>query len=117
EVNDVKVKAYFNTEMMETEADGEITSDMNAAPGSLGPNISPIPVYLDYQVEAIRTYPVGANEPSYHLLNVNHERDFEAACTGDFRFINEGETVADGSGPAKFMRGIEVGQGFKLGSK
>lgn len=117
ELNDVKVKAYFNTEMIDMAADEEITAELNAAPGSLGPVGSPIPVYLDYQVEAMRNYPVGANETGYHLLNVNHERDFEAAGTGDFRFINEGETVADGSGPAKFMRGIEVGQVFKLGTK
>lgn len=117
ELNDVKVKAYFNTEMIDMVADEEITAELNAAPGSLGPVGSPIPVYLDYQVEAMRNYPVGANETGYHLLNVNHERDFEAAGTGDFRFINEGETVADGSGPAKFMRGIEVGQVFKLGTK
>jgi len=117
ELNDVKVKAYFNTEMIDMAADEEITAELNAAPGSLGPVGSPIPVYLDYQVEAMRNYPVGANETGYHLLNVNHERDFEAAGTGDFRFINKGETVADGSGPAKFMRGIEVGQVFKLGTK
>ncbi|CAM4291308.1 proline--tRNA ligase [Jeotgalicoccus halotolerans] len=117
ELNDVKVKAYFDTEMIDMAADEEITAELNAAPGSLGPVGSPIPVYLDYQVEAMRNYPVGANETGYHLLNVNHERDFEAAGTGDFRFINEGETVADGSGPAKFMRGIEVGQVFKLGTK
>src|SRR5699024_7000560 len=117
EVNDVKVKAYFDTEMIDMAADEEITAELNAAPGSLGPVGSPIPVYLDYQVEAMRNYPVGANETGYHLLNVNHERDFEAAGTGDFRFIKEGETVADGSGPAKFMRGIEVGQVFKLGTK
>lgn len=65
----------------------------------------------------MRNYPVGANETGYHLLNVNHERDFEAAGIADFRFINEGEMVSDGSGPAKFMRGIEVGQVFKLGTK
>lgn len=117
ELNDVKVKAYFNTEMIDMAADEEITAELNAAPGSLGPVGSSIPVYLDYQVEMMRNYPVGANETGYHLLNVNHERDFEAAGTGDFRFINEGETVADGSGPAKFMRGIEVGQVFKLGTK
>ena len=117
ELNDVKVKAYFETEIIDMAADEEITAELNAAPGSLGPVGSPIPVYLDYQVEAMRNYPVGANETGYHLLNVNHERDFEAAGTGDFRFIKEGETVADGSGPAKFMRGIEVGQVFKLGTK
>ena len=117
ELNDVKVKAYFDTEMIDMATDEEITAELNANPGSLGPVGSVIPVYLDYQVEAMRNYPVGANETGYHILNVNHERDFETAGTADFRFINEGEIVADGSGPAKFMRGIEVGQVFKLGTK
>lgn len=117
ELNDIKVKAYFNSEIIEMATDKEITAELNASPGSLGPVNSSIPVYLDYQVEAMRNYPVGANETGYHILNVNHERDFEAAGTGDFRFINEGEMVSDGSGSAKFMRGIEVGQVFKLGTK
>ena len=117
ELNDIKVKAYFNSEIIEMATDEEITAELNASPGSLGPVNSSIPVYLDYQVEAMRNYPVGANETGCHILNVNHERDFEAAGTGDFRFINEGEMVSDGSGSAKFMRGIEVGQVFKLGTK
>ena len=117
ELNDIKVKAYFDSEIIEMATDEEITAELNASPGSLGPVNSSIPVYLDYQVEAMRNYPVGANETGYHILNVNHERDFEAAGTGDFRFINEGEMVSDGSGSAKFMRGIEVGQVFKLGTK
>ncbi|WP_026858393.1 proline--tRNA ligase [Jeotgalicoccus psychrophilus] len=117
ELNDIKVKAYFNSEIIEMAEDTEITAELNASPGSLGPVESSIPVYLDYQVAAMRNYPVGANETGYHLLNVNHERDFEAAGIADFRFINEGEMVSDGSGPAKFMRGIEVGQVFKLGTK
>lgn len=117
ELNDVKVKAYFNSEILDMATDEEITAELNASPGSLGPVNSPIPVYIDYQVEAMRNYPVGANETGYHILNVNNGRDFEAAGMGDFRFINEGEMVADGSGAAKFMRGIEVGQVFKLGTK
>ena len=117
ELNDVKVKAYFNSEIIEMATDEEIVAELNASPGSLGPVNSSIPVYLDYQVDAMRNYPVGANETGWHILNVNHERDFEASGTGDFRFINEGETVSDGSGAAKFMRGIEVGQVFKLGTR
>ena len=117
ELNDIKVKAYFNSEIIDMATDEEITAELNASPGSLGPVGSSIPVYLDYQVEAMRNYPAGANETGYHILNVNHERDFEVSGIGDFRFINEGEMVSDGTGRAKFMRGIEVGQVFKLGTK
>lgn len=116
ELNEIKVKAYFNSEIIEMATDEEIKAELNASPGSLGPVNSSIPVYLDYQVQAMRNYPVGANVDGHHILNVNHDRDFEAAGVHDFRFINEGEMVSDGSGPAKFMRGIEVGQVFKLGT-
>lgn len=118
ELNDVKVKSFFNAEEeIEFATEDEIMQHFNASPGSLGPVGTEIPVYLDYQVDAMVNYPTGANETGYHYINVNHTRDFEVRGTGDFRFINEGETAADGSGPVKFMKGIEVGQVFKLGTK
>lgn len=118
ELNDVKVKSFFNAEEeVEFATEEEIVQHFNAAPGSLGPVNTNIPVYLDYQVDAMVNYPTGANETGHHYINVNHTRDFEVRGTGDFRFINEGETAPDGSGPVKFMKGIEVGQVFKLGTK
>ena len=117
ELNDVKVKSFFQAEVIDMATDEEIIAELNASPGSLGPVKASIPVYLDYQVAAMRNYPVGANQTGYHTINVNHDRDFQAEGIGDFRFINEGEMLEDGSGPAKFMRGIEVGQVFKLGTK
>ena len=50
-------------------------------------------------------------------MNANLDRDFNVTAFGDFRFIIEGEALADGSGAAKFAEGIEVGQVFKLGTK
>lgn len=118
ELNDVKVKAFFNAEEdIEFATEDEIIQHFNATPGSLGPVETDIPVYLDYQVDAMVNYPTGANETAYHFINVNHNRDFEVRGTGDFRFINEGEMAVDGSGKVKFMKGIEVGQVFKLGTK
>ncbi|MCD2136667.1 proline--tRNA ligase [Salinicoccus halitifaciens] len=118
ELNDVKVKSFFNAEEeIEFATEEEIVQHFNATPGSLGPVNTEIPVYLDYQVDAMVNYPTGANETGHHYINVNHTRDFEVRGTGDFRFINEGETAPDGSGPVRFMKGIEVGQVFKLGTK
>lgn len=117
ELNDIKVRDYFGAEDAEFATDAEIREIMNAAPGSLGPVGSSIPVYLDHQVDVMYNYPVGANTDGYHYINVNHGRDFEAAGTGDFRFITEGEKAEDYSGEVKFMKGIEVGQVFKLGTK
>lgn len=118
ELNDVKVKAFFNAEEeIEFATEEEIMQNFNATPGSLGPVGTDIPVYLDFQVDAMVNYPTGANETDQHFINVNHNRDFEVRGTGDFRFINEGEMAIDGSGEVKFMKGIEVGQVFKLGTK
>lgn len=117
EMNDIKVRDYFGAGEIEFATDEEIRSSMNASPGSLGPVESPIPVYIDHQVNVMSNYPTGANVDSYHFINVNDGRDFEAAGTGDFRFITEGEKAEDGSGAVKFMKGIEVGQVFKLGTK
>lgn len=117
-LNDVKVKSFFNAEEeIEFADEDEIMKHFNATPGSLGPVNTEIPVYLDYQVDGMVNYPTGANETDHHYVNVNHHRDFDVKGIGDFRFINEGETAADGSGPVKFMKGIEVGQVFKLGTK
>ncbi len=117
ELNDIKVRDYFGAENAEFATDAEIREIMAAAPGSLGPVGSSIPVYLDHQVDVMYNYPVGANTDGYHYTNANHGRDFEVAGTGDFRFITEGEMAEDGSGEVKFMKGIEVGQVFKLGTK
>lgn len=118
ELNDVKVKAFFNAEEeIEFATEEEIMQNFNATPGSLGPVGTDIPVYLDFQVDAMVNYPTGANETNQHFINVNHNRDFEVRGTGDFRFINEGEMAIDSSGRVKFMKGIEVGQVFKLGTK
>lgn len=118
ELNDVKVKSFFNMEEeIEFADEDEIMKHFHATPGSLGPVNTEIPVYLDYQVDGMVNYPTGANETDYHYVNVNHHRDFDVKGIGDFRFINEGEMAADGSGPVKFMKGIEVGQVFKLGTK
>ncbi|WP_031548612.1 proline--tRNA ligase [Salinicoccus luteus] len=117
ELNDVKVKSHFGTDDIDFATDEEIENLLSASPGSLGPVGTSLPVYLDYQVRNMQDYPTGANESGHHFINVNHGRDFEVSEFGDFRFITEGEMAQDGSGPVKFMRGIEVGQVFKLGTK
>lgn len=117
EVNDVKVKSFFNIEALELATEEEIVTEFNATPGSLGPVDTDIKVFVDYQVKEMADYPTGANETDAHFINVNHDRDFKVEEYGDFRFITEGEYLPSGLGPVKFMRGIEVGQVFQLGTK
>ncbi|MDK3677730.1 proline--tRNA ligase [Staphylococcus pseudintermedius] len=118
EVNDVKIKDYFKTDDVAMATDDEIRNLLGASPGSLGPVTDrDVKVYADQFVQSLRNLAIGANEDGYHYVNANVERDFQIEGYGDFRFILEGEPLADGSGPAQFAEGIEVGQVFVLGEK
>ncbi|EGQ1277108.1 proline--tRNA ligase [Staphylococcus pseudintermedius] len=118
EVNDVKIKDYFKTDDVAMAMDDEIRNLLGASPGSLGPVTDrDVKVYADQFVQSLRNLAIGANEDGYHYVNANVERDFQIEGYGDFRFILEGEPLADGSGPAQFAEGIEVGQVFVLGEK
>ncbi|EIS6261915.1 proline--tRNA ligase [Staphylococcus pseudintermedius] len=118
EVNDVKIKDYFKTDDVAMATDDEIRNLLGASPVSLGPVTDrDVKVYADQFVQSLRNLAIGANEDGYHYVNANVERDFQIEGYGDFRFILEGEPLADGSGPAQFAEGIEVGQVFVLGEK
>ncbi|EGQ1746912.1 proline--tRNA ligase [Staphylococcus pseudintermedius] len=118
EVNDVKIKDYFKTDDVAMATDDEIRNLLGASPGSLGPVTDrDVKVYADQFVQSLRNLAIGANKDGYHYVNANVERDFQIEGYGDFRFILEGEPLADGSGPAQFAEGIEVGQVFVLGEK
>ncbi|MFP3486952.1 proline--tRNA ligase [Staphylococcus sp. SIMBA_130] len=118
ELNDVKVKAFFETDNVEMATQDEIVNLLGANPGSLGPvHDKDIRIFADNYVRDLNNLVVGANEDGAHYINANLDRDFKVDEFGDFRFILEGETLSDGSGEAKFAEGIEVGQVFKLGIK
>lgn len=118
EINDVKLKSYFETDNIELATQSEIVNLLGANPGSLGPIFEKdIKIYADNALQDLNNIVVGANEDGYHLVNANVGRDFNVDAFGDFRFILEGEPLADGSGKAHFAEGIEVGQVFKLGTK
>ena len=118
ELNDVKVKAFFETDNVEMATQEEIVNLLGANPGSLGPvHDKDIRIFADNYVRDLNNLVVGANEDGSHYINANLDRDFKVDEFGDFRFILEGETLSDGSGKAKFAEGIEVGQVFKLGTK
>ncbi|MCH4360700.1 proline--tRNA ligase [Staphylococcus haemolyticus] len=118
ELNDVKVKAFFETDNVEMATQEEIVNLLGANPGSLGPvHDKDIRIFADNYVRDLNNLVVGANEDGSHYINANLDRDFKVDEFGDFRFILEGETLSDGSGEAIFAEGIEVGQVFKLGTK
>jgi prolyl-tRNA synthetase len=59
----------------------------------------------------------GANEAEYHYLNSNYGRDYTADFVGDIASARAGDTTIDGKGILKEVRGVEVGNIFKLGTR
>ncbi|KPB04397.1 proline--tRNA ligase [Bacillus sp. CHD6a] len=118
EINDVKVKNFYQASVVETATAEEVQKVMGCAVGSLGPIEVPenVEIIADTAVEYLVNAVTGANEEGVHNINVNPGRDFNAHYT-DLRFIEEGDLSPDGQGVIKFAKGIEVGHIFKLGTR
>ena len=58
----------------------------------------------------------GANEPEYHVRNLNHGRDFHADVVADIVSADAGAGCPDCSGALALSRGVEVGNIFRLGT-
>lgn len=70
--------------------------------------------------DSIRTgcnYVAGANEPGYHLKNVNYPRDFEAQTIADIALARDGDPCVRCGTSLTTVRGIEAGHSFKLGTR
>lgn len=59
----------------------------------------------------------GANEEGYHLLNLNHGRDFKADIVTDIVAAGDGAGCPRCEAPMVTSRGVEVGNIFKLGTR
>ena len=59
----------------------------------------------------------GANEPGYHLRNVNYGRDFTASRVGDIAAAGDGSACPECGAAIRSSRGVEVGNIFQLGTR
>jgi prolyl-tRNA synthetase len=59
----------------------------------------------------------GANRPDTHFRNVNHGRDYEADLVVDIVAAAGGHPCPTCGAPLRAVRGVEVGNIFKLGAK
>jgi prolyl-tRNA synthetase len=58
----------------------------------------------------------GANIDGYHLRNVNYGRDYKAEIVADITMTKEGDECVECGRPLHSIRGVEVGNIFKLGT-
>jgi prolyl-tRNA synthetase len=93
----------------------EIREAFGADGGSLGP------VGVDLEIVADETlsggqFVAGANRNGWHLLGVEHGRDFTARFA-DLREVEAGDTCVNCGGELRLEPAIEVGNIFKLGTR
>ena len=95
----------------------EIRSALGCGLGSIGPVKLSVPICVDRSAAIVSDFVCGANEDGFHFTGANWNRDMPLTRVVDIRNVVEGDAASDSSGPLKFMRGIEVGHIFKLGTK
>ncbi|MCS5568214.1 MAG: proline--tRNA ligase [Pseudomonadales bacterium] len=95
----------------------DIRSALGCGLGSIGPVKLSVPICVDRSAAIVSDFVCGANEDGFHFTGANWNRDMPLTRVVDIRNVVEGDAASDSSGPLKFMRGIEVGHIFKLGTK
>lgn len=117
EVNETKLANLVKASELRPATDEEIQAS-GAAPGYASPvGISGVRVVVDDLVPRSPNLVAGANEPGYHLRNVNYGRDFTAGIVADIAAAREGDGCPVCGKPMRLVRGVEVGNIFKLGTR
>ncbi|MCS7149750.1 MAG: proline--tRNA ligase [Caldimicrobium sp.] len=117
ELNEVKFEKALSGRSFRPATDEEIFSLTGAHPGSLGPRGLSIKVFVDQALKDFPNFVIGANEDDYHFLNANLGDTFDPHLIADLRKAKEGDLCPKCGNPLQFIKGIEVGHIFKLGTK
>jgi prolyl-tRNA synthetase len=123
EVSETKLTNAVAARALRPATEEEIRST-GATPGFASPvglNLDerplPVTVIVDDLLPASPNLVAGANDEGYHLRNVNYGRDFEADLVADIASAQEGDACPRCGGALRAVRGVEVGNIFKLGTR
>jgi prolyl-tRNA synthetase len=117
ELNETKLANAISALEMRPATEAEIIA-VGAVPGYASPvGLEDVLVVIDDLIPASSNLVAGANEEGYHLKNVNYGRDYQADIITDITAAQEGDLCQNCSSPLKSVRGIEVGNIFKLGTR
>lgn len=117
EVNETKLACLIKATDLRPATDSEIL-DKGIVPGFASPiGIEDVTVVVDELITTTPNLVAGANKDDYHLKNVNYGRDFTADFIGEIAAAKEGDLCIKCNSPLKAVRGVEVGNTFKLGTK
>jgi prolyl-tRNA synthetase len=117
EVNETKLANAVSAQSLRPATEAEIVT-VGAVPGYASPvGLKDALVVVDDAVPGSPNLVAGANEAGYHLLNVNYGRDYKADIVTDIAAAQEGDACPSCGSPLRSVRGVEVGNIFKLGTR
>lgn len=117
EINETQLAAALGASDLRPAHEEEI-----AASGAVAGYASPVGVrnshvIADTQLLTSRNLVSGANREGFHMRNVNMGRDFDPDAVAEIAAAAAGRPCAACGGPLEEVRGIEVGNIFKLGTR
>lgn len=117
EVNDMKLANILKARSLRPATEDEIRGIGAIAGYGSAIGVRSAVVVVDDLIPDSPNLVAGANEAGYHLLNTNYGRDYTAHITADITAAREGDACPDCGQPLHSVRGVEVGNIFKLGTR
>ena len=117
DVNLIKLANVTQAKALRPATEDEIRA-VGAEPGYGSPiGVKNCLIVVDDIIPQSANLVAGANKVGYHYLNTNAHRDYKPDIVADIALAQDGYTAPDGKGTLKAVRGIEVGNIFKLGTR
>lgn len=116
ELNETKLVNAVGAKNLRPAEEAEIIAS-GAVPGYASPvGLKNILVVVDDLIPGSSNLVAGANEEGYHFINVNYGRDYKADIVADIAAAQDGDACPNCGKAMRAVRGIEVGNIFKLGT-
>jgi prolyl-tRNA synthetase len=122
EASDIKIRNHLKAPFL-LPAQDEFIRSFGIVPGYASPvdiaSRHDLIVLADVSITEGNNFVGGANEEGFHYTNVNFGRDFAVVPenVGDFAKAEAGHMAPGGKSRLRAVRGIEIGNIFKLGTK
>jgi prolyl-tRNA synthetase len=116
-LNETKLANVLKASEMRPATEDEI-KQTGAVPGYASPvGLNDVKIIVDDLIPRSTNLVAGANIEGYHTLNVNYNHDFMADIIADIVYAEEGYPCPRCNQDLKSVRGVEVGNIFKLGTR
>lgn len=76
-----------------------------------------VKIVADHYLKGVVNGVSGANKDGFHTININLGRDYQPDIFADIKNASKGDLCVKCGKELSFVKGIEVGQTFKLGTK